>query len=371
MTGPLAGLRVVEIGSIGPGPHAAMMLADLGADVVRVDRPGGPGVQLIDPANDAVLRGRRSAVLDLKNQSDLDGCRSLIARADVLLEGFRPGVMERLGLGPDEILAAHPKLIYGRMTGWGQSGPLAHRAGHDINYLAVTGALHTSTPPGSRPFPALNLVGDLGGGSMLLLAGVLSALFERSVSGRGQVVDAAIVDGVGALMAMYWNLVAHGEWSLNAGSNLTDGAAPFYRTYRCADGRDVAVGAVEPQFYAALLAGLGLTDAGLPTQLDRDGWPLVHDAFAGRFATRNRDAWAEHFADSDACVSPVLRLDEVGRHPHVVERQMLATVGGEVQPAPAPRFSRSRPEVPRPPRQLGQDTAQVLSEWCNIEDHKE
>lgn len=362
MPGPLVGLRVVELAGIGPGPHAAMLLADLGADVVRVERPHGGG-ELGAGASDQLLRGRRSVAADLKDPADRESVLALVERADVLVEGLRPGVAERLGLGPAACHARNPRLVYARMTGWGQEGPLAPRAGHDINYIALTGVLHAVGHAGGRPVPPLNLVGDFGGGSMFLVLGVLAALWERDRSGAGQVIDAAMVDGVSVLAQMCWSLRAGGLWSEQRGTNLLDSGAPFYDTYACADDRFVAVGALEPQFYAALLDGLGLADEELPAQLDQAGWPLLRERFRERFAGRTRDEWAAIFADSDACVTPVLSFSEVAGHPHIAARGTLMTLDGVLQAAPAPRFSRTPPGSPTPPRQPGVDTAAVLAQW--------
>jgi alpha-methylacyl-CoA racemase len=362
MSGPLQGLRVLELGSIGPGPHAAMLLGDLGADVVRVDRPLGP-----DPFGgdvpDQLMRSRRSIGLDLKEPRDLATALALVDRADVLVEGYRPGVAERLGLGPAVCAARNDRLIYARMTGWGQSGPLASRAGHDINYISVTGVLHAIGRAGETPVPPLNLVGDFGGGSMFLLLGILSALWERERSGRGQVVDAAMVDGSSLLSQIIWAMRANGTWSDVRSSNLLDGGTPFYDTYQCSDGRYIAVGAIEPQFYTLLLEGLGLADELLPAQLDRDGWPTLRKRFTDLFMTRTRDEWADHFVDVDACVSPVLTFGEAVNHPHLKSRGTFVDVAGVQQPAPAPRFSRSVPGVPSPPPQLDGDRNAVLAEW--------
>ncbi|GAB3141390.1 alpha-methylacyl-CoA racemase [Amycolatopsis stemonae] len=336
MAGPLAGLRVVELAGIGPGPHAAMVLADLGADVTRVERSGSTD-------RDALLRGRRFVAADLKTAEGLERVQRLVEQADVLIEGYRPGVAERLGLGPDDCLARNPRLVYGRMTGWGQDGPLAQRAGHDLNYLGITGALHAIGRAGERPVPPLNLVGDFGGGSMLLLTGILAALWERERSGQGQVVDAAMVDGVSVLLQMMWAMRGRGEWSDERGTNLLDGGAPFYDTYECADGRYVAVGAIEPQFYAQLLAGLGL-EADLPDRLDRTGWPALRARFAEAFHSAPRDHWAKVFDGTDACVTPVLTFEEAREHPHLVARGTLTVVDGVPQAAPAPRFSRTVPD---------------------------
>jgi alpha-methylacyl-CoA racemase len=359
--GPLAGLKVVELAGIGPGPHAAMILADLGADVVRIDRPGG--LQLGDPAApDPTLRGRRRVEADLKSGEGREIVLRLAEKADILLEGYRPGVTERLGVGPDDCHARNPRLVYGRMTGWGQDGPMASRAGHDINYIAVTGALHAVGRAGERPVPPLNYVGDFGGGSMLLVIGVLGALWEAGRSGRGQVVDAAMVDGASLLSQMFWGFLAQKIWVDERGSNLLDGAAPFYDTYTCADGRHVAVGAIEPQFYAALLAGLGLTDAGLPHQFDRDAWPATKERFAQVFASRTRDEWAARFDGTDACVTPVLAFGEVAAHPHLAARGTIVERDGVAQAAPAPRFSRTPAQTPGRPGDA-EPVEAVLADW--------
>jgi alpha-methylacyl-CoA racemase len=361
--GPLDGLRVVEFGGIGPGPHAAMLLADLGADVVRVERPAG-GLQLLAPdARDWLLRGRRSVAADLKDPAGRDTVLRLTDRADVVIEGFRPGVAERLGVGPEQTRARNPRLVYARMTGWGQDGPLAQRAGHDINYISLTGALHAFRTADSRPTPPLNLVGDFGGGSMFLVMGILAALFERQRSGEGQVVDAAMVDGTSVLMQMVWALRAQGIWRDEPASNLLDTGAPFYDTYACADGGYVAVGALEPQFYAALLAGLGLDATELPAQYDPAGWPVLRERFTAAFASRTRDEWTGVFGDTDACVTPVLSLAEAPEHPHVAARGTLVELDGVLQAAPAPRFSRSVPGTPTTPPSPGGDTDAVLAEW--------
>jgi alpha-methylacyl-CoA racemase len=362
MPGPLAGLRVIELTGIGPGPHAAMLLADLGADVVRVERPPG-GLQLAPRDSDQMLRGRRSVALDLKDPADRETVLRLVERADVLIEGLRAGVTERLGVGPADCLSRNPRLVYARMTGWGQHGPLAHRAGHDINYLALTGVLHAIGHADGRPVPPLNLVGDFGGGSMFLAVGVLAALWERERSGTGQVVDAAMLDGVSVLAQMFWSLRACGLWSDQRGRNLLDSGAPFYDTYACADGRYVAVGALEPRFYAALLEGLGLAGRTLPAQLDQSGWPQLRERFTEVFASRSRDEWVAVFEGTDACVTPVLSFTEVPTHPHTAARGTIIELNGVPQGAPAPRFSRSVPDPPTPPPQPGADTAAVLADW--------
>lgn len=362
MPGPLSGLRIVELAGIGPAPHAAMVFADLGADVVRVERPPG-GVDLSGGRPDHVLRGRRSVAADLKTSEGRELVRRLVVKADVLLEGYRPGVAERLGVGPDDCAAINPRLVYGRMTGWGQDGPLAQRAGHDINYISLTGVLHAVGRAGERPVPPLNLVGDYGGGSMFLLTGVLAALWERERSERGQVVDAAMVDGASVLAQAVWALRGQGLWHTGRGTNLLDGGAPFYDTYVCADGCHVAVGAIEPQFYAQLLAGLGIDPDGLPSQMDRSGWPTIRAHVAEAFLAQPRDHWAKAFEGTDACVTPVLAPEEVGDHPHLVTRNTLIEVDGVTQPAPAPRFSRTVPDRPSPPPKSGADTAAVLGDW--------
>jgi alpha-methylacyl-CoA racemase len=362
-SGPLAGLKVVELAGIGPGPHAAMILSDLGADVVRVDRPSG-GLQLGSPdAPDPTLRGRRRMAADLKDPAGREAVLRLVEHADVLLEGYRPGVTERLGVGPADCHARNPRLVYGRMTGWGQEGPMAARAGHDINYIALTGALHAIGRSGERPVPPLNLVGDFGGGSMLLVVGVLAALWEAQRSGEGQVVDAAMVDGSSLLVQMVWGLLAQKIWTDERGVNLLDGHAPFYDTYTCADGGHVAVGALEPQFYAALLEGLGLADADLPEQYDRDGWPAVRARFTEVFASRTRDEWAAVFAEIDACVTPVLAFAEVADHPHLAARATIVERDGVQQAAPAPRFSRTATEIPTAPS-APEPLEQILSDWA-------
>lgn len=363
MSGPLSGLRVVEMGGIGPGPHAAMLLADLGADVVRVERPAGGLQALPSGVPDWLLRSRRSVALDLKDPAGLRMVQELVAKADVLVEGFRPGVAERLGIGPVECHAANPGLVYARMTGWGQDGPLAARAGHDINYIGLTGVLHAVGTAGARPTVPVNLLGDFGGGSLYLVLGIMAALWERNRSGAGQVVDTAIVDGASSLAQMIWALLAYGAWTDRPASNLLDSGAPFYDTYACSDGRFMAVGALEPQFYAQLLAGLGLTDAGLPDQYDQAGWPLLRARFTEIFAARTRDEWTAVFAGTDACVTPVLTFAEAAEHPHITGRGTITAFDGVVQAAPAPRFSRTVPDKPTAPPSPGADTDTVLREW--------
>lgn len=341
--GPLAGVRVVELAGIGPGPHAALLLGDLGADVVRVQRPG----QLSRP--DPQLRNRTVVEADLKDPAQIERVMGLIEKADVLIEGFRPGVTERMGLGPDVALRRNPRLVYSRMTGWGQQGPLADRAGHDINYISVTGVLHAIGREGERPVPPLNMVGDFGGGSMFLVFGILAALVERQGSGKGQVVDAAMVDGALALSHIIWILRGLGLWSDERGVNLLDSGHPYYDVYETADGKYMAVGAIEPQFYAELLEGLGLDADELPGQLDTSGHPKLREVFAERFKSKTRDEWTEIFRDTDACTTPVLTFAEAPQHPHVAARGSLIEVGGITQHAPAPRFDRTPAGAPAGP----------------------
>ncbi|MGW6032722.1 CaiB/BaiF CoA transferase family protein [Gordonia terrae] len=358
--GPLNGIRVVEIGGIGPGPHGAMMLGDLGADVIRVERPG---YDFGDDEPDFVLRNRRIAVLDLKSSADRITLLDLVAAADVLIEGFRPGVAERLGFGPDVTAALNPRLVYARMTGWGQSGPLSARAGHDLNYISVTGALNAIGRAGERPTIPVNLVGDYGGGSMFLVQGVLAALVERSVSGRGQVVDVAMVDGASVLVQQILSLHQRGKWNPARGTNTLDGGAPFYDTYECADGRFVAVGALEPQFYGELIRGLALDPAELPDRNDPARWPALREVFTRRFLQRSRDEWTAMFAATDACVSPVLDFDEAEQHDHLTARATRIEIDGLSQAAPAPRFGRTPAATPSAPPRCAVSATDVATEW--------
>lgn len=364
--GPLKGLRVIEMAGIGPCPFAAMMLADMGAEVIRIDRKADPSMSnpypMLGTKYDVMARGRRTLALDLKDPRARQVLLDLAAKADALVEGFRPGVMERLGLGPDACQERNPKLVVGRVTGWGQSGPLAQAAGHDLNYVALTGMLHAMGAPDRPPPPPLNLVGDFGGGGMMLAFGVVCAMLEARTSGRGQVVDAAMTDGAALLGAMMSGLRAHGSWSAARGANLLDGGAPFYATYACADGRFIAVGAIEPQFYAQLLALTGASDPAFARQWDRDDWPALKDRFAALFATRTRDAWCALLEGTDACFAPVLDMDEAPRHPHNAARATFVDVDGVTQPAPAPRFSRT-PGAARPVAAPGQDGAAILADW--------
>jgi alpha-methylacyl-CoA racemase len=361
VTGPLHGIRVIELASLAPGPFGCMMLADLGADVILVDRPGGSALPGIPPRS--IQRGRRTVTLDLKTDAGMTDMLQLIGHADVLVEGFRPGVAERLGFGPEDCEKINPRLVYARMTGWGQDGPLAARAGHDIDYIALAGALEPLGRPGERPQPPMNLVGDFGGGGMLLAVGVLAALLERERSGRGQVVDAAMLDGSALLTSFVRGMIDAGAWSRSRGENLLDGGAPFYDTYTTADGGFMAVGALEPAFYRELLDGLGLDELALPGQYDRDGWPELRRVFTERFASRSRAEWTAVFDGTDACVVPVLSPAEAPGHPHNVARGTFEGADGVVQPAPAPRFGRTQASMPDPPRTAS--VAEVLSGWSS------
>ena len=361
--GPLAGVRVVELAGIGPSPFAAMLLADLGADVIRIERPGEPSLPVpLAPEHDLLRRGRPSVLLDLKHPDGLATARALVDRADVLVEGYRPGVAERLGLGPDECLERNPRLVYGRMTGWGQDGPLAQAAGHDIGYVAITGALHAIGRAGGPPQVPVNLVGDFGGGALYLVVGVLAALLEARTSGRGQVVDAAIVDGTAHLSSLVVGLVSAGLWSDRRGTNLLDTGAPFYDVYETSDGGWMAVGPLEPVFYAELLRLLDLTGAA-PDRLDPRQWPALRAVLADTFRTRTRDEWAAVFEGTDACVEPVLSYAEAPGHPHLAARGTYVERHGVVQPAPAPRFSRTPAVLGTPPSSPGADTRTALAAW--------
>ena len=364
MAGPLQGIRVIEIAGIGPGPFAAMMLADMGAEVLRVDRAQSVGgAEPSQRSYDLLSRGRRSIGVDLKRPEGVAAVLRLVERADALLEGFRPGVMERLGLGPDVCLGRNPRLVYGRMTGWGQEGPLAHAAGHDINYIALAGTLHGIGRRGERPVPPLNLVGDFGGGGMLLAFGIACALVERQRSGKGQVVDAAMVDGAAVLATMMHGFLALGMWQDERGVNLLDTGAHFYETFETADGKYVAIGSIEPQFYAELVKLAGLEGETLPRQMDRAQWPAMKERLAAIFKSRTREEWCRRMEGTDVCFAPVLSLREAPAHPHNRHRGTFVEIEGVVQPAPAPRFSRTAPEVPRPPVHPGQHTREALGDW--------
>ena len=364
-TGPLRGVRVVEIAGIGPGPHAATLLADLGADVIRVERPSGvvsPG----DRATDLLTRGRPSVALDLKRPEAVAAVLTLVEGADVLLEGMRPGATERLGLGPEDCLARNPRLVYGRMTGWGQDGPLARAAGHDLNYVSVAGALHGLGQDADRPHFPTNLLGDFGGGSTYLVIGVLAALLESRASGQGQVVDAAIVDGTAHLSAMFASMLASGFAREERAVNLLDGGVPWYDVYETADGRHMSVGPLEPQFYAALLDGLGLTSTA-PDRDDPAQWPALREVLTRRFLERTQAEWTAVFDGSDACCAPVLPLTEAAGHPHLQARGTYVDRDGLLQPAPAPRFSRTEATLSSGPTTPGQQTREALAAW-GIED---
>ena len=358
--GPLAGLRVVELQGIGPGPFCGMMLADMGAEIIRVDRSAavGSGAR----SSDVLARGRKSVAVDLKNPEGVETVLKLVESADVLLEGFRPGVTERLGLGPDVCLARNPKLIYGRMTGWGQTGTMAHAAGHDINYISLSGVLHAIGEGNSRPTPPLNLVGDFGGGGMLLAFGIVAALYERATSGQGQVIDAAMTDGSALLMNSIFGLMSQGVWNQNRGSNLLDGGAHFYGTYETKDGKHVSLGSIEPQFYALLLEKTGLDqDPDLAKQMSRDDWPMLREKLAAVMATKTRDEWDGIMLGTDICYAPILNFEEAVDHPHNQARQTFVKSADITQAAPAPRFSRTEPELPQPPVAPGQHTDEILA----------
>ncbi|HWK85754.1 MAG TPA: CaiB/BaiF CoA-transferase family protein [Caldimonas sp.] len=362
--GPLAGLRVLEFEAIGPGPFGAMMLADMGADVLLVDRLSDPRPGFgRERWYDVMLRGRRSVTLDLKSAHGAEAVLRLAEKADAIVEGFRPGVMERLGIGPEAMLARNPRLVYGRMTGWGQDGPLAARAGHDINYIALSGVLHAIGRAGEAPVPPLNLLGDFGGGGMLLAFGIACGVIEARSSGRGQVVDAAMIDGAPLLATMISGMLAAGRWSETRGENMLDSGAPWYDTYATRDGKYVAIGAIEPQFYAELLERLGLDAAALPAQHDRAGWPLLRERFAGRFAERTRDEWCAAFEGSDACFAPVLTFGESRADAHRLARHGTIELAGIAQPAPAPRFARTPGAARCPPPERGAGGLAALRDW--------
>lgn len=356
--GPLKGIKVIEMAGIGPGPFCAMMLADMGAEVVRVDRPNSKSSKF-----DVMNRGRRSIALDLKTSAGIETALKLIEKADALIEGFRPGVMERLGLGPEVCFERNPKLIYGRMTGWGQTGTLAQAAGHDLNYIALTGALHAIGRADSPPAPPLNLIGDFGGGGLMLAFGIVCALLEARQSGKGQVIDAAMTDGAALVMAMIYGFKAAGRWSNERGANLLDGAAPFYDSYECADGKFVAIGSLEPQFYALLLEKTGINDPDFQQQMDFRKWPVMKAKLAAVIKTKTREEWCALMEGGDVCFAPVLDLDEAPQHPHNVARETFVEIEGVIQPAPAPRFSRTSAEIQSPPPAAGQHTEEVLRDW--------
>ncbi len=372
--GPLSGLKIVEVAGIGPAPFAAMMLSDMGADVIRVDRlENSNGGDPAAPPSDIFNRGRRSIALNLKSAGGLKTLLDLIGQADAVMEGFRPGVAERLGFGPEVCHEINPKLVYGRMTGWGQDGPYALTAGHDINYIALAGVLAHLGREGEKPTPPINLVGDFGGGGMLLAFGLVCALLEAGRSGQGQVVDAAMVDGSSSLMTMVWGFKAMGMWSDDRGTNLLDTATHFYDTYECADGNFVSIGSIEPQFYAELLKHTNLEQvyvdlgAPMPTQMDKAKWPEMKAHLAAIFVTKSRDEWSALLEGTDICFAPVLTMDEAAQHPHNVHRKTFVEVAGITQPAPSPRFDRTPGEIQRPPSHPGQHTDEILSEWLGAE----
>src|SRR6266849_6661197 len=354
-SGPLSGLRIVEFAGIGPGPFAAMLLADMGADVVRIDRPGAAERD----KRDVTGRGRRTLVLDLKQQDGAETALQLLDAADALIEGFRPGVMERLGLGPDVVLARNPRLVFGRMTGWGQEGPLAQAAGHDINYISVTGAL-AAIGTREKPVPPLNLVGDFGGGALYLVVGVLAALLEASRSGKGQVVDAAMCDGAASLMSMFFDMTAMGRWVEGREQNFLDGGAHFYGIYECSCGHFISIGSFEPQFYALLRQHADLTDADFDAQMDRKAWPALKDKLTNVFKSKTREDWCKIMEGSDICFAPILTMAEAPKHPHNAARKIFVERHGVTQPAPAPRFSRTPSAIREP---VVADIGEVTKEW--------
>ncbi len=359
--GPLKGVKIIEVGGIGPGPFCAMMLSDMGADIIRVERKGEPA--RYKPEYNTLHRGRRSIGVDLKKPEGVELLLRLVEKADALQEGFRPGVMEKMGLGPEVCLKRNPKLVYGRMTGWGQEGPLSHASGHDINYIALTGALYSIGRPDQNPVPPLNLVGDFGGGGMLLAFGMACALFETQRSGKGQVIDAAMVDGAAALMTMFYGLRAAGLWTDERGSNFLDGGAPYYDTYETADGKWISVGSIEPQFYALLLKHSGIDDPEFLGQNDQAKWPELKKKIAGIFKTKTRAEWSEIMLGTDVCFGPVLTMGEALMHPHNVARKTFVEIEGVPQPAPTPRFSRTKPEIRGPVLVGPEHTEAALLDW--------
>jgi alpha-methylacyl-CoA racemase len=362
--GVLSGYKVVEFAGIGPAPMCAMLLSDMGAEVLRIDRAEDANLGIPTDAKYSVLnRGRRSVAIDLKRKEGTEVALKLIGRADALIEGFRPGVMERLGLGPEQCIARNPRLVYGRMTGWGQDGPLAHAAGHDINYIALTGALHSIGRKGEAPVPPLNLVGDFGGGGVYLALGVVGALLEAQKSGKGQVIDVAMIDGASSLMAAIYGLRAAGRWTDQRGENILDTGAHYYDVYETSDGKYVSIGSIEPKFYAELLQLSGLEHEELPRQNDRAAWPALKERVAAIFRTKTREEWCRLMEGSDVCFAPVLSMQEAPNHPHNRERGTFVEVDGVVQPAPAPRFSRTPSAIQRPPAQPGEHTEEALAQW--------
>ena len=358
--GPLNGIRVVEMAGIGPGPFTAMMLSDLGAEVIRVDRLSHKG---IGHRANVLSRGRKSIAVDLKNPRGVETTLRLIEQADVVLEGFRPGVMERLGLGPEKCLSVNPRLIFGRMTGWGQTGPLSQAAGHDINYISIAGALGAMGYADRPPAPPLNLVGDFGGGAMYLLTGILAALVERATSEQGQIIDAAMSDGTASLLSPFFGLMAMNMWTTDRFSNRLDGGAFYYGSYECSDGRYISIGSLEPQFYALLLEKAEITDPEFQEQLDEAAWPAKREKLTQLFKTKTRQQWCDIMEGTDVCFAPVLDLKEAPNHPHNIDRKTFVELDGVVQPAPAPRFSRTQGEIQGPAAMAGEHTREVLSAW--------
>ena len=369
--GPLTGIKIVELAGIGPGPFCAMLLADMGAEVVRVDRAANVGhddSRVGGPAGEEyrfnlLARGRRNIAVDLKNRDGVDATLRLIDRADALIEGFRPGVMERLGLGPDICLTRNPKLVYSRMTGWGQDGPIAHIAGHDINYIALSGVLATIGETGGPPVPPLNLVGDFGGGALYLAMGVLAGILSAKATGKGQVIDCSMVEGSASLMTMMYAALASGSWIEKRGHNRTDGGSHFYQVYETKDGEYIAVGSIEPQFYKLLLTHTGLEGADLPAQMDRPTWPDMKKRFAAVFREKTRDEWVAIMQQTDICFAPVLSMSEAIRHEHNRSRDSFPVIDGIAQPAPAPRFLGTPTHVERPPAKVGENTDEILKDW--------
>ena len=356
--GPLTGLKIIEFAGIGPGPFCGMLLSDLGADVVRIDRKGtGRG----SPA-DVTARGRRSIGLDLKNPQSVETCLKLMESADAVFEGFRPGVMERLGLGPDVVLKRNPKIVYGRMTGWGQTGPYANAAGHDMNYIAITGALHAIGTK-DKPIPPLNLVGDFGGGALYLAFGLMAGIISARETGKGQVIDAAMSDGAASLMAMFYGFKASGMWTADRRANMLDGGAHFYDTYQCSDGKWISIGSIEPQFYALLLEKTGITDPVFAAQMNRGEWDNLRAKLAQVIAEKTQDEWTAIMGGTDVCFAPILDLDEAPKHPHNVARQTFVEVAGVTQPAPAPRFSATPGAIQGPPPAIGAHDIEALTDW--------
>jgi alpha-methylacyl-CoA racemase len=363
-SGPLVGFKIIELAGIGPGPLCAMLLSDMGAEVLRIDRIQPSDLGIRAPHRfDLLCRGRRSVGIDLRKEQGREVLLRLVEKADALIEGFRPGVTERLGIGPDDCMARNPKLVYGRMTGWGQEGPIAQSAGHDINYISLVGALHAIGPAGGKPIPPLNLVGDYGGGGVYLAFGIVCGLLEASRSGQGQVIDAAMIDGAASLMTTFYGLKAFGIWTDKRGENMLDSGSHFYNTYETADGKYISVGAIERKFYDELLRLIGLDGEDLPDQMDRTKWPEMKERFSAIFKTKTRDEWCKILEGTDACFAPVLSMEEAPDHPHNRFRNTFVEVDGIIQPAPAPRFSRTPPRIQGPPPRPGEHTKEALLDW--------